>query len=250
MADIDVSQLALGKLGAATDTKTFRMAQFLNTEELPAPPKRLHLERTVTPAPTFPMHGNDRYGDCTCAAAAHMVELWTAQRDKEILLTDKQVLDAYWAITGGHDTGAVMLNVLNYWRQNGIGGHSLYAFAKADTDYEMKQSVAMFGGSYIGIGLPLTAQAQTGPSQVWKLVSDYRTNPKAVAWSWGGHAVNVIGYDSSYVYVVTWGFIQKMTWGFLHHYCDERWAALTNDWANATVRGFNFQALRNALARI
>lgn len=249
MPSVDSSRFSLGKLPAAVDEKTFRLATYLNVQALPPPPDHLYLHKR-TPAMVWPMHGNDRYGDCTCAAAAHMVELWTAMQGREIMLTDNEVLVAYWAITGNRDIGANMLTVLNYWRHTGLGQHTLYAFAKTDTDMELRQSLQLFGGSYIGIGLPKTAQAQTGPGMVWKLPYGYTNNLDARPWSWGGHAVNVVGYDTNYVYVVTWGFVQKMTWGFFHKYCDEAWALLTNDWAFNTPGAFDFEQLKADLAQL
>src|SRR4051794_39587130 len=67
-----------------------------------------------------------RVGDCTTAAAGHMIEAWTAAvRGQAVVLTDEDVLDAFEHVkrvdplTG--EEGAIELEVLQYWRKHGIG---------------------------------------------------------------------------------------------------------------------------------
>src|SRR5947199_364607 len=76
----------------------------------------------TTQAPTWPLYANDRIGDCTCAAAAHMVEAWTAaSRGRPVLIGERAVLHAFDLVkqvdpaTG--EEGAVCLDVLNLWRR-------------------------------------------------------------------------------------------------------------------------------------
>ena len=60
----------LGKHQPTFDTRTLLFGKYL-TSELPPPPASKDYSRAVT---TWPMMGNDTYGDCTCAAAGHMIE--------------------------------------------------------------------------------------------------------------------------------------------------------------------------------
>jgi hypothetical protein len=46
------------------------------------------------------MMGNDKVGDCTCAAAGHLVMDWTANTGKEVVPSSQQIVAAYSAITG------------------------------------------------------------------------------------------------------------------------------------------------------
>ena len=48
-----------------------------------------------------------------------------------------------------------------------------------------------------------------------------------------GHYVPIIGYDANYLYVVTWGQIQKMTWAFYDKYNDEAWVMLSQEMFNS-----------------
>ena len=65
----------LGKLPARVDPRTLSLARYVDRELLPAPPPALDLSARVG---EWPMYANDRLGDCTTAAAGHMIEAWTA----------------------------------------------------------------------------------------------------------------------------------------------------------------------------
>src|SRR3954470_7477044 len=80
----------------------------------------------------WPMYLNDRIGDCTCAGAGHIIQsASTYGQGQTITISDDDVLRAYIANsgydprTGANDNGAVMQDVLNYWRKEGIGGHKI-----------------------------------------------------------------------------------------------------------------------------
>ena len=103
----------------------------------------------------------------------------------------------------------------------------------------------LFGGLYIGVSLPASAQNQ----DVW----DVATGPDAEAGSWGGHCVNVVGYDADGLTVVTWGATKRMTWAFWLAYVDEAYAILSNDFlttAGQTPNGFDLAALTNDLRAV
>jgi hypothetical protein len=69
--------------------------------------------------------------------------------------------------------------------------------------------------------------------------------------TWGGHAINAVGYDSDGVDVVTWGQLQRVSWAFLRAYGDEAYAPLTQDWMKAPrASGIDFAALEAALGQI
>jgi hypothetical protein len=49
----------------------------------------------------------------------------------------------------------------------------------------------------------------------------------------GGHAIAAVGYDVSYVYVVTWGKLHPMTWAFWDAYVEEAWTQLSTEFVNS-----------------
>jgi hypothetical protein len=152
-------------------------------------------------------------------------------------------------VTGAHDVGATVIDVLNYWRRTGIGGHKIlgYAVLEPGNLAHVRDSVWIFGNCYIGLALPITAQTQSA----WAVPPGGPTGPGAPG-SWGGHAVPVVAYDAESLTVVTWGALKKMTWGFWSAYCDEAYALLSTDFlkANATPDGIQLTTLEQDIQQI
>ena len=127
MATTQIAAQMLGKLPVRTDVRTLSLARYVDSARLPAPPDVFDETSGVG---GWPMYANDRIGDCTTAAAAHMIEAWSAAgRGQAIELPESAVLDAFDHVkladplTG--EEGAVELDVLRYWRATGIGGHRI-----------------------------------------------------------------------------------------------------------------------------
>lgn len=244
------ASVKLGKLPARVDPRTLSLAQYIDREVLPTPPPALDLSASVT---EWPMYANDRLGDCTTAAAGHMIEAWTAVAAGEAVeVSEAAVLAAFDAVrildpvTG--EAGAVELDVLKLWRSAGIGGHRIGAFARvARDDRDLLTTGAwLFGGLYIGLQLPLRAADQA----VWDWAG--RLDGPDAPGSWGGHAVDVVAYDEGGVTVVTWGALKRMTWAFWERYCDEAWCVLSSDYlaAGRSPAGFDLEALWHDLALV
>ena len=172
--------------------------------------------------------------------------------------SDKQIVAAYSAITGynptsgANDNGAVEIDVLNYWRQTGIAGHKIGAYMALEpaNHNHIMDSVYMFEGCYIGLQLPISAQAQVQNHQPWSVPPGGPTG-NGKPGSWGGHAVPVVAYDSRGVTVVTWGALQLMTWTFWNTYCEEAYAILSPNYLTGkktTPQGFNLKELQADLA--
>jgi hypothetical protein len=256
---IDPLKLKLGKHPPRHDPRTLLFATYA-TAALPAPPNTLDLTKKVKGA--WGMMDNDQIGDCTCAAAGHLMMEWTANAQSKMFTpSDQDIVEAYSAITGynpttgANDNGAQEIDVLNYWRQQGIAGHKIEAFMALEpsNNTHVKDGVWIFGGVYIGLALPKTAQSQTSNKQVWS-VPPGGTSGDGAPGSWGGHAVPVVAYDSRSLTVVTWGALQAMTWGFWAAYCDEAYAILSADYLKqkngqtVAPNGFNLAQLQEDLA--
>ena len=252
---VDPKKLKLGKQIARHDPRTLLMASYI-TPSLPTPPATCDL---TTKVKSWGMMENDQIGDCTCAAAGHLLMEWTANAGKKMFTpTDKQVVAAYSAITGynpatgANDNGAVEIDVLNYWRQSGVAGHKIGAYVALEPSNHnhIMDSVFIFEGCYIGLQLPISAQAQVQNHQPWSVPPGGTTGDGAKG-SWGGHAVPVVAYDSRGVTVVTWGALQAMTWSFWEAYCDEAYAILSADTLTGketTPAGFSLSELQADLA--
>lgn len=241
------TQLLLGKLPARVDPRTLSLARYVDRTVLPAPPVELDLTTAVH---DWPMYGNDRLPDCTTAAAGHAVEAWTAAAaGTAVEIPEQAVVDAFEAVkivdpaTG--EEGAVELDVLKLWRSAGIGEHRIAAFAQvARSDHDLVRTGAwLFGGLYIGLQMPLSAQDQ----DVWDW--NGRLDGPDAPGSWGGHAVDVVAYDDAGLTCVTWGVLQKLTWAFWDRYCDECWCLVSTDFMSGgkTPEGFDLAALEQDL---
>jgi hypothetical protein len=236
----------LGKLPPKRDPRTLLLETYL----LPGvvPPARVDRESRVA---RWPMYGNDRLADCTCAAAAHMVQSWTvyAQR-REVVLPWRDVIASYYAVTGGRDAGAYCLDVLKHWRTSGIAGDRILAFARLSTGVvaSAKIAIELFGSCYVGFALPDFA---VRTRRRWDVpprgpAGDARPNER------NGHCVCAVGYDPDYCYVITWGRLKPLTWRFFRAYNDEAYAVLNRDWISNERKapsGFDLRALERDLSR-
>jgi len=244
----------LGKHPPKRDSRTLQFGAYL-TEKLPAPPASIDWTKPVT---NWPMMGNDNYGDCTCAAAGHMIEEWTANTGPIEILGDPVILKAYNHFAHGNaDAGANMLDVLKYWRKTGIGKDKISAFAQLEpqSDVQLQDAVSIFGNCYIGLELPdFAVPPDTDFLTIPWLVPPGGAVGNAAPDPNNGHCVPAVAYDQRFIYVVTWGAIKTMSWQFYDAYADEAFAVLSTDWINKQVgtapSGFDMQALEADLAQV
>jgi len=253
-AKTDHAGMKLGKLTAVHDPSTLMLADYLDTQALPTIPTKYQYAKNIGAA-AWGMMENDKIGDCTCAAAGHLIMEWTDDNNAMVTPTDQQIVAAYSAITGydpvtgKDDNGAVETEVLNYWRKTGIAEHKITAYAALEpkNHNHIMASVYLFGGCYIGMALPISAQTQ----KTWSVPPGGAIG-KGAPGSWGGHAVPVVGYDSHGLTVITWGATKKMTWSFWDAYCDESYAIISSDFIlnGKSPAGFDLAALQNDLKQI
>ena len=224
----DHSNMKLGRKAIKTDSRTLALGNYLKPS-LPPPPPAKDWTCGVT---DWGMMGNDKLGDCTIAGVAHAVQVWSVCTGNEITVADDIVLsfyekwDGYNPADPNTDNGGIELDVLNSWRKEGFDGHPLLAFAdpKFSNLVEIRQSITLFGGVYIGLALPVTAQTQ----DVWDVVPNSGANGKKR--SWGGHCVFVPKYDEKSFTCITCGGLKTMTVAFWKKYCDEAHTLLGQNW--------------------
>ena len=250
MATTEIAARKLGKITPRVDVRTLTLSRYVDRAKLPDPPTTLDITRHVA---DWPMYANDRIGDCTTAAAAHMIEAWTGEaRGTAVEVTESAVLAAFDRVKivdpRSGEEGAVELDVLRDWRQHGVGHHRIGAFARVSTsDHRLVQAAGwIFGGLYIGLQLPLSAQYQDTWDWNGSLAGDDRPG------SWGGHAVDVVRYDAAGLTIVTWGSLKAMTWSFWDRYCDEAYCILSQDFLaeGRAPNGFELAALKDDLALV
>jgi hypothetical protein len=245
----------LGKAPKRNDPRTMKLSRFMDLSALPPAPVSCNRTSSITNLGSML---NDDIGDCTFASGGHMVQAWTAEVGKQYIIPDAEIEAAYAAVTGytpndpNSDTGAVEIDVLNYWRQTGIGGHKIGAYASISplgsnfAEY-LKQSINLLGGAYAGFSLPTYAQ----DADIWMPPTMMqRVRGLATAGSWGGHAVPFVAYDASWFYIISWGTIMKVHPAFVTAYCDEVYGIVSVDQLNEnglTPAGFDNTGMNNQL---
>jgi hypothetical protein len=90
--------LKLGKKPARPGAVKFKLANYLVKTQLPTPPKVFGHEDLI--GPNWGMLGNDHYGDCVWAGAAHETMLWNKEGGRTVLFNNTDVLKDYSAVTG------------------------------------------------------------------------------------------------------------------------------------------------------
>lgn len=245
MPEFNPLSIKLGKKEAVHDPKALRLGNYLKASTLPQIPSAYHWGSGV---PRWPVYLNNNLGCCTISAIGHHAGVWTFRdAGKELVMTDTQIISAYSAVSGyvpgdpSTDNGAVMLDVLKYWKSTGVGGNKLQAYTTLEpgNNTEVQACIYLLGGCYVGIQLPITANSQVAHNGSWSLVPGYKTNPDAVPGSWGGHAIPAIGYTKVGVQVITWGLPMTMSWSFYNYYVDESYAPLSPDWLGSDMAAPN-----------
>lgn len=244
--------MKLGKLAPRIDGRTLRLGRYL-PDLLPVPPACDWLSLARVP---FPDYQNTEIGDCAPAGAAHAIHTWSAATGREVVVATEDVIAEYSAIAGFDparaeetDVGVVEIDLLRRWRKVGFAGHSLGAFASvtpAKIDH-VRATIALFGGCYAGLQLPTAAQGQ----DVWNC-TPLPGDPATAPGSWGGHAVELGGFDQEGLLFVSWGEVRRMSWGFWLAYADEAWALIGDDFltGDRAPNGLDVGLLRRDLARV
>lgn len=244
----DPDKIRLGKhLGVVQDPRTIRFGQFLApAAQLPPIPRTVGITNKVK---DWPMYLNDIEATCTCASSGHRLLGDSTREGHPVKVSDKDVQAAYNRVNGGRDNGAYMLDVANLLRTTGIAGHKVAGFMKVDIrDWDhVKLGMRLFGGIWLGIALPISAQGQSE----WLKVGD-GTGDSAPG-SWGGHAVWAGWVEDLKMSCVTWGQKKAMSRAFVQTYVDEAYLLIDPAWLGKDAKspqGFNLAQLQGYLKEL
>jgi hypothetical protein len=234
--------LRTGKLPAQPARPRLLLKPALGPLGLPDPPASVE----YSDIPDIGMLGNDGAGDCVEAGCYHALEQDTRYATgTELVAATADAIGWYSKLTsydpsqtdpdGNNptDQGTVVQDALDAWRKSGLtvegsdGVHKIAAFAAVDlTNWnEIENAVNIFGQVLIGFNFPDSAMQQFDAGQPWTVVKGSPLD--------GGHCVVLIGYDADWLYVLTWGQIQKMDRAFWKQYVDEAWVIVTQETINS-----------------
>ena len=250
--------LKLGKLPAREDAVKLKFASFVDKKiGLPPVPETFgHYQ--LYPADGWGMLGNDQVGCCAWAGPAHESMIWNKASGRDVEYTTENVLSDYSACTGYNpedpstDRGTDMQQGAKYRQKTGIidskgERHKIGAYLalEAGNLTQLHQAAYMFGAVGIGIEVPDYFMAEFQSGQPWNVRR--RGNIE------GGHYVPIVGADQEWLYLVTWGRIQRMALNAYEKFNDETIAYLSTEQLNdsgKTPEGFDNAALSAALEEI
>lgn len=247
----------LGKRPARENSVTFKLERYLVTPRLPTPPLIFGDQDIV--GPDWGVLGNNDYGDCVWAGAAHETMLWNKEAGQSIAFTDGVVLSDYSAVTGfdpAHveetDKGTDMQEAASYRQRTGVLDESgqrhkvlAYVALRAGDFDQLMLATYLFGAAGVGFVFPQSAWDQFDNNAPWDVV------PGSPAKD--GHYVPSVGRDADgNLIVVTWGRLQRMTPAFYTKYNDETVAYVTDEFLqnDKSRLGFNRQQLLDDLGAI
>lgn len=250
-----MASLKLGKKPHEYDKRDLRLEDYM-TGALPQAPGSFGEEELVPK--DWGMLGNDEYGDCVFAGAAHETMLYNAmsrrdvQFDREVVLSDYAAVTGFDPNTGEGDNGTVVRDALNYRRKTGIedangSRHKIGAYVALEPGNlaHLKSAIYLFGAVGIGIEFPQSAMDQFNAGKPWSKVRGSRVE--------GGHYIPLVAERHHRFVCVTWGKLQPMTQSFYQEYCDEAYALLSNEILNQegkSILGFDLEQLRNDLGLV
>ena len=189
-------ELKLGKKPAAPRPTDFKFTEFAASIQLPSVPSRFG---HGTAYADWKVLGNDHYGNCVWAGAAHEHMLLNKViHQADVTFDDGAVLGDYSAATGfdpndpSTDNGTDVHDALSYRRETGIadtGGtrHLIGAYVSLDPkNWEhLEQATYIFGAVGIGFEFPASAMDQFNAGEPWVCVAGSKIE--------GGHYVPVVG---------------------------------------------------------
>ena len=244
-----MAKYCFGKLPAKQDKRTLLFENYVKPI-LPTPPMPYNSLDRVSKAlgvpnvlDLYPMDGNDTVGDCGLAGAAHFTTNVRGLIGQKFVPTKDQVLAEYYKITGGQDTGVVLLDVLKLWKNEGLFGEKIGAFVKIDHKnfLSVQQATWLFGGVYTGFLTTASTVADFQSGKVWTV-----GRPDGE-----GHCIVTAAHRSDGIGNFTWGGFQWGNLKWLRKMVDEMYAILSQEAMDARFSpGFDYATLQKDIAAL
>lgn len=217
---------------------------------LPKPPPKVEVPSVPSQPDGTPwgMDGNDQYGDCGVAGINHgFMAVDSVLNYPETVPVASDIVNYYLTYTDGQDSGVVLADFLKYVQQTEFFGHQVDAYAPVAVHDipTLTFAVDAFDFAYTGITVTQGMQEAYANGKSWDL--DDLMSPVA-----GGHCVPLVGYDSHYLYCITWGKVQPITYAAWHFMSTEAWAVIPGEFTarNSDGRGINLDALKADLPKL
>lgn len=241
--------MKLGKTPARINATQLKLATYLSPGVLPKIPAEFGHEKAIA---DYGMLGNDEFGDCVWAGAAHETMIWAREAGNTVGFSTGSVESDYSAVTGFNpddpstDQGTDMQVAASYRRRVGVldstgKRHHIGAYVAltpGDPD-ELAAAAYIFGAVGVGLRFPEYAMDEFNAGKPW----DTRHGNPTIA---GGHYVPVVAKRAGKFCAITWGRVQEMTPMFYRRYCDEALVYLSTEMLTSGLspEGFNLAQLQ------
>jgi hypothetical protein len=265
-----MAKFKLGKKAPKIDERTLQLVNYMPVV-IPATPRLRYWSRAMT---NVGIVLNDKLGICAIATIVHMIQNFTANAGRQIIISDAEALKVYSYISGYDpnaqldakgenptDTGCCVLDVLKYWKKYGIvdvdgNVHKILAFAQVDPTNldQCRIGINVFEGLYLGLALPKFID-ELPEKALWTPDSKLMTPEDLLAGGLGGHAVPALDFDQDQGQIdnCTWGYMQGMSDEFFTNYTDEAYIVVTQDQVDAkglNPLGIDLKALLSDMAAV
>ncbi len=179
--------------------KRFRASRGFSTTgvTVPPPPTNVDYAKQLT----FPIYGNDQYGDCEVAAACHASQTWTGNVSTEDTFDVAKIIPYYLKLSGG-DNGLNTDVMMGAWKKGLVDGpHKIIDSMNivATDQHAMQLATWLFGGIFFTLAVPDKWIQLAAPGYVWDAGPGIHSNPR------NGHAVWFNTFGASGYGVQTWG---------------------------------------------
>lgn len=246
--------LRLGKKPARPGAMKFALSRYVDLSKLPPIPERFGHDGLIQ---DWGVLGNDRYGCCVWAGAAHETMMLAKAGGKRVAFSESNVLGDYAAVTGFNpsnldtDQGTDMIEAASYRRKVGVLDHTgqrhkiLAYLAIEPGNVEAVWAAAyLFGAVGIGVNFTGAAMQQFNGNQPWNFVKG--------AASDGGHYIPLVGKNGNELRFVSWGKVQPASVYWFERQCDEAVAYVSEESLvnNKSPEGFDVQSLLKDLAAL
>lgn len=250
------TEYKLGRVPSAPDAPKLYLSKYLDVSAMPTVPANFGHEKDMTVP--FGMLGNDQWGCCVFAGAAHEHMIWEAANKRAVSdFTADSVLSDYSAVTGfdpgdpDSDRGTDMATAARYRQMTGIvdgdgNRHKIGAYLALEPGNmgELLSAAYLFGA--VGVGIVVTEQnmERFKAGKPWI----FRRNGNVL----GGHYVPVVARRGHYLVAVTWGRLQLMTPSFYMKQSDEAFVYLSDEYLTGDIspEGFDRGTLLRDLAQL
>ena len=157
--------------------------------------------------PSWPVDDNTRINDCTTAAIAHLIQIYTLFSTGTAVLLDISTVDAFYSLCSGwtgnnlSDIGCPMTTALANWKKVGIGGHFIDDYQAIDPANIGVVSAAVQQHCCVALVVALPTNIPDGAD--WVVSGSSATPPDT-------HAIPIVGFDGTWFYVVSKGALVRM----------------------------------------